>query len=76
MGDGTTTGKNIPTKVKVDASGDEFLTGIEDIATGHEHTLALKSDGTVWAWGSNSYGQLGDGTTAQKHYSSAGYRFD
>lgn len=25
-------------------------------------SLALKSDGTVWAWGSNHDGQLGDGT--------------
>ena len=32
------------------------------ISTGEEHTLALKSDGTVWAWGSNDNGQLGDGT--------------
>jgi alpha-tubulin suppressor-like RCC1 family protein len=28
---------------------------------GDLHSLALKSDGTVWAWGSNGYGQLGDG---------------
>src|SRR6266581_158519 len=26
--------------------------------------LALKSDGTVWGWGWNSYGQVGNGTTA------------
>ena len=30
------------------------------------HNLALRSDGTVWAWGSNSKGQLGDGTTTDR----------
>ncbi|MGB9849149.1 MAG: Ig-like domain-containing protein, partial [Moorellaceae bacterium] len=33
------------------------------IAGGDNHSLAVKSDGTVWAWGWNYYGQLGDGTT-------------
>ena len=32
------------------------------MAAGAYHSLALKSDGTLWAWGSNSDGQLGDGT--------------
>ncbi|MCB8818682.1 RCC1 domain-containing protein, partial [Desulfosporosinus shakirovi] len=32
------------------------------IAGGSSHTIALKSDGTVWSWGDNTYGQLGDGT--------------
>jgi len=30
------------------------------------HNLALKSDGTVWAWGYNKYGALGDGTTENR----------
>ncbi|MBN9661584.1 MAG: hypothetical protein J0H49_25535 [Acidobacteria bacterium] len=38
------------------------LTGVVAIAAGIYHTLALRSDGTVWAWGDNSNGQLGDGT--------------
>ena len=36
------------------------------IAAGYSHSLALKDDGTVWAWGYNGYGQLGDGTTTEK----------
>jgi alpha-tubulin suppressor-like RCC1 family protein len=32
------------------------------LATGGEHTCALRSDHTVWCWGGNEYGQLGDGT--------------
>jgi alpha-tubulin suppressor-like RCC1 family protein len=37
------------------------LTHVVDIAAGGVHSLALKSDGTVWAWGDDWYGQLGDG---------------
>jgi alpha-tubulin suppressor-like RCC1 family protein len=42
------------------ATGDYWITGT--IAAGDKHTLALKADGTVWAWGDNSQGQVGDGT--------------
>jgi YD repeat-containing protein len=38
--------------------------GIVKIAAGSKHTLVLKSDGTVWAWGYNAQGQLGDGITS------------
>ena len=34
---------------------------------GGDHTLAVGSDGTAWAWGYNGYGQLGDGTTTQRN---------
>ncbi|HWA25176.1 MAG TPA: hypothetical protein VG734_05825 [Lacunisphaera sp.] len=32
------------------------------IVAGGGHTVALKSDGTVWAWGTNAHGRMGDGT--------------
>ena len=32
------------------------------VALGDNHALVLKTDGTLWAFGRNSYGQLGDGT--------------
>ncbi|GAM09007.1 putative E3 ubiquitin-protein ligase HERC1 [Geobacter sp. OR-1] len=37
-----------------------------DIAAGKYHSAALKSDGTVWSWGDNVNGQLGDGTYLDK----------
>jgi alpha-tubulin suppressor-like RCC1 family protein len=49
-----------PVTSPVSASG---LTGITAIAGGEFHSLALKNDGTVWAWGANGRGQLGNGST-------------
>ena len=43
-----------------------MLTGAVAIAGGDYHSLALKSDGTVWAWGDNQFGDLGDGSTTQR----------
>jgi alpha-tubulin suppressor-like RCC1 family protein len=47
----------------VQASG---LIGVTAIAAGWYHTVALKNDGTVWAWGYNVFRQLGDGTTTDR----------
>ena len=41
----------------------ENLAGITQISMGIQHGLAVLVDGTLAAWGFNSYGQLGDGTT-------------
>jgi alpha-tubulin suppressor-like RCC1 family protein len=42
------------------------LTGVIAVSAGDKHSLALKSDGTVWAWGDNSRGQLGDGSVTDR----------
>ena len=39
------------------------LADIADIAIGENHCLTLDSTGNIWAWGDNTYGQFGNGTT-------------
>lgn len=38
------------------------------VSNGYRYTLAIKTDGTLWAWGNNNKGQLGDGTTVGKNF--------
>jgi alpha-tubulin suppressor-like RCC1 family protein len=40
------------------------------VEAGAVHVVALKSDGTLWAWGINNHGQLGSGTAGAESYSS------
>lgn len=44
--------------------GDYMLTGA--IAVGKRSSYALKADGSLWVWGYNNFGQLGDGTTTTR----------
>ena len=57
---------NIPVRVLTD-TGRPF-DGTVAIAAGLGHRLALRQDGTVWAWGNNEFGQVGDGTTTSRRY--------
>ncbi|MGO8670645.1 MAG: fibronectin type III domain-containing protein [Capsulimonadaceae bacterium] len=57
LGNGSTTNSSVPVPVT-------SLANIISIAGGADSlSLALRSDGTVWAWGLNQFGELGDGTT-------------
>ena len=40
-------------------------TGWVSVAVGETHTLGLRTDGTLWVWGSSQYGALGQGVTVQ-----------
>jgi len=43
------------------------LTGVAQLAGGRDHVLALMNDGSIRAWGQNTYGQVGNGTTANQN---------
>lgn len=47
---------------RLDMGKVEGLPAIAQVSMGYDHTLALAEDGTVWAFGLNSSGQLGNGT--------------
>lgn len=77
LGDGTTT--NQPHPVTVTAVSGVTVSNLADavaVAAGDNHTCALRAGGsalvgpaggTVVCWGANGFGQLGDGTTTERH---------
>ncbi len=65
LGDGTTISNLLPTPISV-TQPSSATNDWRAVSAGDLHTLALKTDGTLWAWGDNTSGQLGDGTTAQR----------
>jgi len=42
------------------------MTGVSFVSAGSQYTMILKSVSTLWATGSNDYGELGDGTNVVK----------
>ena len=58
----------VPMRVRDPASPTDTSKGLQaaQVSAGNHHSLAVGSDGNAWAWGSNSYGQLGDGSRNSK----------
>jgi alpha-tubulin suppressor-like RCC1 family protein len=56
---GPGTAANLPVAVR-------DLSGVRSVKAGCNHGLALTRDGSVWAWGDNYYGQLGNGANVKR----------
>ena len=61
LGDNSAINRSTPVQVGASVLG---FTNIIAIAAGDNHSMALKSDGTVWVWGSNEFAQIGNGTAS------------
>ena len=59
LGDDSAPGRISPAQID---GGTDWL----DVQAGGDHGLALKADGSLWAWGINASGQIGDGTTTAR----------
>ena len=73
LGDATTTNRALPQQVLEPSAwqGDTVveyrpMAEVIAVAGGDRHSLALRADGTVMAWGANESGQLGDGTSIDR----------
>lgn len=64
LGNGTTTHSAVPVRVNLPAPVAEVFQGGD--FNGDGETMALLTNGLVYAWGSNSWGELGDGTTVDR----------
>ena len=58
-GSGSSAGEATPERIGADLW--------QSVAAGYAHSLGVKTDGTLWAWGKNDYGQLGLGDTTDRY---------
>jgi alpha-tubulin suppressor-like RCC1 family protein len=72
LGDGTIISKSSPILIGANGKSSNSPTQIGSsswtaVSAGGTHTAAIRSDNLLFTWGSNAYGQLGDGTTLQRN---------
>jgi alpha-tubulin suppressor-like RCC1 family protein len=60
LGQGSTTDINTPTQIGSDTDWQSA------VSTGTSSSSAIKTNGTLWTWGKNDYGQLGHGDTTER----------
>ncbi len=65
LGLGAVSDKQVEPAQVVGPEGQGALDGIVTVSAGPYHTLAVRKNGTVWAWGCNMDGRLGDGSTTK-----------
>ena len=63
LGDGNKVGRSLPVQAPGDAWQSVTMAGPSSDSI---HTCAIRTDGTMWCWGRNSSGELGDGTTVDR----------
>jgi len=72
LGDGTNTtcvaGNSCSLSPQQVEEEETLLEGVISVAAGENFSLALKADGTVWAWGHGGYGNLGNGSSFNQAY--------
>ena len=64
LGDGTHISGSTPRPVTYFNEG---FVSVAQVSCGSEHTCAVRTDGTLWCWGDNTYGQLGNGMTSDSN---------
>jgi alpha-tubulin suppressor-like RCC1 family protein len=65
-GNRTALGREAKGRTDTDSPAPIDLSQVKEVSAGYRHACARRGDGTVWCWGTNRNGELGDGTTTER----------